>query len=60
MKQIFLVNNITHEMIPRKHENYQINKVNTNRLKDSPVPYMQNLLNIDNQRKIEQNKLWNG
>ena len=59
MKHLFPLNNRTHEMIPRQLEHFQIDKVNTNRLKDSTVPYMQNLLNIDMKRKIEQNMLWN-
>ena len=59
MKHLFPLNNRTHEMIPRQLEHFQIDKVNTNRLKDSTIPYMQNLLNIDMRRKIEQNILWN-
>ena len=59
MKHLFPLNNRTHIMIPRQYEQFQVNKANTNRMKDSPIPYMQNLLNIDIQRRIEQDKLWN-
>ena len=59
MKGLFPPNNRTHTMNPRKIEPYQVLKVNTERFKNSPIIFMQNLLNTEAQRKIAQDKLWN-
>ena len=35
----------------RKEQKFVVNKANTRRYKRSAIPYMQNLLNIENDRK---------
>ena len=57
MKHFFAPNNRTHTMIPRNHEHYQVTRANTNR--ESPIIYMQNILNNDIRRRSELNNLWN-
>ena len=59
MKELFLPNNRTHTMLPRNHEHFQVLHANTERMKNSPVIYMQNLLNQNIRRKKEQDKIWN-
>ena len=44
-----------HQMNLRKEEQYKIDFANTNRLKKSSIPYMQRLLNIEEQLTKEQN-----
>ena len=60
MKSLFPPNNRTHTMDPRKIEPFQVLRANTERLKNSPIIFMQNLLNTEAQRKIAQDRLWNG
>ena len=55
MKNLFPPNNRTHIMIPRQHEHFQVLKANTNRFKESSIIYMQNQLNNDIKRRIEEN-----
>ena len=45
-------------MIPRKSEHFQITHANTERLKDSPRIYMQNLLNEEVNRRLESDRIW--
>ena len=59
MKHLFPPNNRTHPMNPRTYEHFQVTKANTNRLKESPIVYMKNILNNEVKRRIERNKLWN-
>ena len=59
MKNLFPPNNRTHIMTPRTIEPFQVYKANTERLKNSPIIFMQNLLNTETKRKLEQDKLWN-
>ena len=45
MKHLFPKNNKIHPMMTRNEELYHVNNAHTNRLKDSPIIYMQGLLN---------------
>ena len=44
-------------MKKRKEQKYQVMKAKTNRMKKSPVIYMQNLLNCDEERKMNDTKV---
>ena len=46
-------------MIQRDYEHFQVLKANTNRLKESPIIHMQNLLNKDIKRRKEEHAIWN-
>ena len=59
MKQLFPPNNRIHTMFPRDHEHFQVYHANTERMKNSPIIYMQNLLNQNIKRKKEQDRIWN-
>ena len=59
MKHLFPTNKSTHVMDPRNHELFHVNHANTERMKNSPVIYMQNLLNTEARRNMEINSLWN-
>ena len=50
-KSMFPVKEVIHQMEVRKYEKYEVNHVNTGRLKDSAIPYMQRILNNDNLNK---------
>ena len=52
MKELFPPNNRTHTIFPRAHEHFQVYHANTERMKNIPIIYMQNLLN----RNIKRNK----
>ena len=45
MKDLFQPNNSKHPMKVRNHERYQVMHANTERFKNSPILYMQRLLN---------------
>ena len=45
-------------MITRKSDHFQITHANTERLKESPIIYMQNLLNEEVIRRIESDIIW--
>ena len=45
MKDLFPLRKKKHEMITRKQELFQIKDAHTKRLQDSPVIYMQRMLN---------------
>ena len=47
MKNMFKPNKKTHQMETRFAENIEVNHANTERLKNSPVIYMQRLLNLE-------------
>jgi hypothetical protein len=47
MRSMFQTNNKIHQMETRFAENYEVNHANTERLKNSPVIYMQRLLNLE-------------
>ena len=57
MKHLFPNNENTHET--RIYENVGVLFANTSRLKDSPIIYMQNLLNKEVLRKKDLNNIWN-
>ena len=59
MKHLFPPNNRSHKMSPRNHEHFQVLHANTERLKNGPIIFMQNLLNQEVQKKKEQDYLWN-
>ena len=59
MKHLFKPNKSTHIMKPRNHEIFNVIHANTERLKNSPVVYMQNILNYEARKKNEINSLWN-
>ena len=59
MKNLFPQNNRTHIMIPRQIKHFQVLKAHTERFRESPTIHMQNLLNHDIKRRMEQDKLWN-
>ena len=40
-----------HKMRKRKEQKFVVNKTKTRRYKRSAIPYMQNLLNLENDRK---------
>ena len=44
-EHMFPLNKKQHEMNTRKKEKYKVNFANTNRMKNSPIIYMQKLLN---------------
>ena len=59
IKHLFPPNNRIHEMDPRSYEHFQVLHANTERMKCSPIIYMQNLLNDHIKHKEEQDKIWN-
>ena len=58
MKHLFPPNNKTHTMDPRSYEHFQVLHANTERMKNSPIVYMQNLLNTDIKDKEELDRIW--
>ena len=51
-KALFPANNRTHPMIPRQYEHFQVIAAKTERLKKSPIIFMQNALNQEIERKM--------
>ena len=49
--KLFPLNNQIHGMKVRNHLKYKINKANTERYKNSSIPYMQRLLNDDSKKR---------
>ena len=49
--KLFPLNNQRHAMQVRNPLKYQVNKANTERYKNSSIPYMQRLLNNDHQKR---------
>ena len=49
--KLFSLNNQRHAMQVRNPLKYQVNKANTERYKNSSIPYMQRLLNNDHQKR---------
>ena len=45
MKNLFPPNQKTHTMLTRFQENYDVNNAHTKQLQNSPITYMQRLLN---------------
>ena len=58
IKHLFPPNNKTHTMDPRSYEHFQVLHANTERMKNSPIVYMQNLLNTDIKDKEELDRIW--
>ena len=50
-KNMFPLNNKQHNMETRKEEKFKVQKANTDRLKNSAIIYMQNLLNMQEEDK---------
>ena len=59
MKQLFPPNKGDHIMKIRNHEHFEVFRAHTTRLQESPIIYMQHLLNAEIKRKIDQDKIWN-
>ena len=59
MSQLFPPNNKQHIMKTRESEHFKVNHANTNRLQQSPILYMQNLLNNEVKRKKQEELQWN-
>ena len=57
MKHLFPLKVSNHKMKKRKEQKFQVLKARTNRMKKSPIIYMQNLLNCDEERKINDTKV---
>ena len=51
MQKLFPLKKTKHSMKKRRQQKYQTKKYNTNRYKKSALPYMRNLLNIENTKK---------
>ena len=58
MKELFPANKGNHVMNTRNHEHFEVFRANTARLQESPIIYMQNLLNTEIKRKIDQDQIW--
>ena len=50
---LFRLNERKHLMQPREHEHYKVFLARTNKFKESPVTFMQNILNTEVKRKID-------
>ena len=59
MKDLFPPNDSKHIMQQREPEHFKVLFARTNRFRESPIIYMQNMLNSEIQRKKNQDKLWN-
>ena len=57
MKNLFPLKVSAHKMKKRKEQKYQVLKAKRNRMKKSPIIYMQNLLNCDEKKKINDTKI---
>ena len=51
VKNFFPKKEKLHKMKKRKEQKFVVNKANTKRYKRSAIPYMQNLLNLEDDRK---------
>lgn len=59
IKKLFPPNNKQHIMYTRDEDHFNVLHANTNRYKDSPIIYMQNILNREIRRRRNENMLWN-
>ena len=59
MTDSFPPNDSKHSMQPRQQEHFKVLFARTNRFKESPIIYMQTILNKEIQRKKDQDNLWN-
>ena len=53
LKKLFPLNKTKHNMIKRNKRKYQTRKIRTKRLENSAIPYMTNLLNIEESKKLK-------
>ena len=58
MKQLFPPNIKTHTMKTRHSEHFEVFHAHTERLKQSPILYMQNLLNNEVERMKQEERQW--
>ena len=58
MKHLFPLRVSNHKMKKRKEQKFQVLKAKTNRMKKSPIIYMQNLLNSYEEKKINDTKVF--
>ena len=58
LKHLFPPNDKYHLMETRKHEHFKVFKANINRLQESPIIYMQTLLNAEVKRSLEHDNIW--
>ena len=58
MQGLFPPNNKHHTVETRDEEHFKALYADTNRYRDSPILYMQTLLNNDNKRRKTGNNLW--
>ena len=58
MNNLFPPDNRTHIMQPRNIDHFQVLRANTERFKNSPIMFMQNLLNTEIKIMLAQDKLW--
>ena len=58
MKHLFPLKVSNHKMKKRKEHKFQVLKAKTNRMKKSPIIYMQNLLNSYEEKKINDTKVF--
>ena len=56
-KSMFPIKEQFHNMNTRKEEFFVVNHANTERLKNSSIPYMQRMLNNDKKLELENQKL---
>ena len=56
MKQMFPINEKNSQIQTRHKEMYKVNKANTERYRQSAVPYLQRLLNEEEQVKFNEKK----
>ena len=56
MKELFPLNVKNTELKIRFKETYKVNRANTERYKQSAIPYLQNLLNEDEQNRNKEKK----
>jgi hypothetical protein len=59
MKHLFPPNDKIHTMGLRQHAPFHVFKANTKRMQQSPIIYMQKLLNTEARSKLDNDKLWN-
>ena len=58
MKSLFPPNYRTHSMKPRGQDHFKVDFALTERLRNGPIIFMQNILNTEVKRRQDQNKLW--
>ena len=56
LKNLFPIRKSKHNMKKRKVKKFQTNKTNTKRYEKSSIPYMQKLLNKENDEKMQMMK----